>query len=152
MTTIPNSRDFLFHGGSGFGALALSDLLTAESRAAEQQNRNPLAPRPPHVPGTAKSVIFLFMQGGPSHLETFDHKPTLTKRHGEQVHLRRPTLHEQADHPLRSRREVRLRQHAGSCNGLCADRLTLGQQRRERQRADAGRRTAEELPASQRPK
>ncbi len=83
MTTIPNRRDFLFHGGSGFGALALSDLLTAESRAVEQQFGDPLAPRPPHVPGTAKSVIFLFMQGGPSHLETFDHKPALRKYDGQ---------------------------------------------------------------------
>lgn len=83
MTTFPNRRDFVLHGGSGFGALALGDLLTAESRGAEKRSRNPLAPRPPHFPGTAKNVIFLFMQGGPSHLETFDHKPALRKYDGQ---------------------------------------------------------------------
>jgi hypothetical protein len=76
-------RDFLFNGGLGFGALALRDMLTGESRAADQRSRNPLAPRPPHLPGTAKNVIFLFMQGGPSHLETFDDKPILRKYDGK---------------------------------------------------------------------
>ncbi|MCA9008440.1 MAG: DUF1501 domain-containing protein [Planctomycetaceae bacterium] len=83
MTGFTNRRDFMCHGSSGFSALVLGNLLAAESRAAEQNALNPLAPRPPHVPGTAKSVIFLFMQGGPSHLETFDYKPALQKYDGQ---------------------------------------------------------------------
>src|SRR5688572_25071308 len=77
-----NRRELLRSSGLGFGALALGDLLSAESRAAESA-ANPLAAQPPHLPGTAKSVIFLFMQGGPSQLETFDPKPVLTKFDGQ---------------------------------------------------------------------
>jgi hypothetical protein len=77
-----NSREFLRNHGLGFGAIALGDLLSAESRAADAVT-NPLAVRPPHLPGTARSVIFLFMQGGPSQLETFDPKPVLTRFDGQ---------------------------------------------------------------------
>ena len=55
-------RDFLCDSGLGFGALPLGDLLSAKSRAADSA-ANPLASRPPHVSGVAKSIIFLFMQG-----------------------------------------------------------------------------------------
>jgi hypothetical protein len=58
-------------------------MLNAESRAGHERARDPLAPLPPHFPGTAKSVIFLFMQGGASHLETFDYKPALEKYDGQ---------------------------------------------------------------------
>ncbi|MFO1094909.1 MAG: DUF1501 domain-containing protein [Planctomycetaceae bacterium] len=75
-------RDFLRDSGLGFGALALGSLLSAEARAASAA-ANPLAARPAHLPGTAKSVIFLFMQGGPSQLETFDPKPVLTRFDGQ---------------------------------------------------------------------
>lgn len=74
-------RDFLRQGGLGFGALALGDLLSAETRTAAPGNS--LAPRPPHQPGTAKNIIFLFMQGGPSQLETFDPKPVMTRYDGQ---------------------------------------------------------------------
>ncbi|MCI0457155.1 MAG: DUF1501 domain-containing protein [Gemmataceae bacterium] len=62
----------------GFGYLALADL--AATRAA-----NPLAPRPPHHPPRAKRVIFLFMQGGPSQVDTFDYKPRLERDDGRQM-------------------------------------------------------------------
>ena len=81
MNPSPTRRDFLFRGGLGFGALALGDMLDAE--ATDSHPRHPLAARPPHFPGTAKSVIFLFMQGGASHLETFDNKPLLQKYDGQ---------------------------------------------------------------------
>jgi hypothetical protein len=58
--------------------MALAGLLAHESRAAD-----PLAPKPPHFPGKAKHVIFLFMHGGVSHVDTFDPKPELDKRHGQ---------------------------------------------------------------------
>lgn len=83
MTPLQNRRDLLVNAGNGFGALALSGMLCAEANAVQQGMRNPLSPLPPHLPGTAKNVIFLFMQGGPSHLETFDDKPMLRKYDGQ---------------------------------------------------------------------
>jgi len=77
-------RDFLMKSAFGFGTLGLSHLLLDEALAAEAgETSNPLAPRPPHLPSKAKSVIFLFMTGGPSHLETFDPKPLLNKLDGQ---------------------------------------------------------------------
>jgi hypothetical protein len=82
-------RDFLFRAGNGFGALALSSLLagnaTAKSDKESKKIINPLAPKPPHFAPKAKAVIFLFMVGGPSQMETFDPKPVLDKLHGQQM-------------------------------------------------------------------
>ena len=84
-------RDFLFRFGSGVGSLALSSLLQQDGslRAANgttQLTDNPLAPKPPHRSGPrAKSCIFLFMAGAPSHMDTFDPKPALDKYHGKPV-------------------------------------------------------------------
>jgi hypothetical protein len=77
-------RDFLFQGGGGFGALALSCLL-AEDGYATQANAsaNPLAAKEPHVKARARSVIFMFMVGGPSAIDLFDPKPELRKRQGQ---------------------------------------------------------------------
>ena len=75
-------REFLARTGSGFGLLALAGLLGQdESRACSPPN--PLATRPSHFPARARSVIWLFMNGGPSHVDTWDHKPELTKRSGQ---------------------------------------------------------------------
>src|SRR5918911_3566938 len=74
-------RDFLFRAGGGFGALALSWLLARDGYAAPAAN--PLAARPPHFPARAKSVIFLFMVGGPSAIDLFDPKPALRRYHGQ---------------------------------------------------------------------
>jgi hypothetical protein len=72
-------RDFLRDTFSGFGTLALAALMKQDAARA-----NPLAPRPPHRGNPrAKAVIFLFMAGGPSHLETFDPKPLLNRLHGQ---------------------------------------------------------------------
>jgi hypothetical protein len=74
-------REFVRDAFCGFGGLALASLLNQEqSRAAVG---NPLAPKPPQLAAKAKSVIFLFMAGGPSHLETFDPKPLLNELHGQ---------------------------------------------------------------------
>jgi hypothetical protein len=72
-------RDFLRLAGGGFGALALSTLLAEEAAAS------PLEPQKPHFPAKAKAVIFLFMEGGPSHLDTFDPKPELNRRAGQKL-------------------------------------------------------------------
>src|ERR1019366_10302285 len=68
-------RNWLRTAGGGFGALALCDLLARDTRANE--TRNPLAPRLPHFAAKARSGIFLFMYGGPSHVDLFDPKPEL---------------------------------------------------------------------------
>jgi Protein of unknown function (DUF1501) len=69
-------REMLCKAGCGFGAVALSGLLEAATT-------NPLAPKAPPAPAKAKSVIYLFMHGGASHVDTFDPKPELTRRSGQ---------------------------------------------------------------------
>ena len=68
---------------AGFGYLAFADLLH-KSMAAELPKTSPLAPKPPHFPAKAKRIIFLCMQGGPSHVDSFDFKPQLQADHGKQ--------------------------------------------------------------------
>jgi hypothetical protein len=81
---LPNRREALLRGGAGFGALALSYLLQRDKLfAGEPIANNPLRARPPHFAPKAKSVIFLFMEGGPSHIDTFDPKPKLTELAGK---------------------------------------------------------------------
>jgi hypothetical protein len=79
---LPSRRDVLRRAGAGFGSLALAALLADESSAGGT-SANPLAPRAGHFPGRAKRVIFLFMPGGPSQVDTFDPKPRLTADHGK---------------------------------------------------------------------
>src|SRR5438105_13258153 len=75
-------RDFLRDAFGGFGALALRSLLHGEQLRASGQN--PPAAKSSRLPGAkARAVIFLFMAGGPSHLETFDPKPLLNKLNGQ---------------------------------------------------------------------
>ncbi|MCX6587694.1 MAG: DUF1501 domain-containing protein [Acidobacteria bacterium] len=71
-----NRREFLTDAFCGFGSLAFGALLRAEAK-------NPLAAKKPPLPAKAKSVIFLFMAGGPSQMETFDPKPLLNKLEGQ---------------------------------------------------------------------
>src|SRR6185295_8508701 len=82
---IINRREVLTSLGAGFGTLALRGMMGLEASAAESRRNNPLAVRPPHFAAKAKSVIFLFMYGGPSHIDLFDPKPELTKWHGEPI-------------------------------------------------------------------
>jgi hypothetical protein len=78
-------RDFLFRSGGGFGALALAYLLGQDHASAAPTTDNPLAPKLPQFPARAKRVIFLFMEGGPSHLDTFDYKPKLNELAGRSL-------------------------------------------------------------------
>jgi hypothetical protein len=75
-------RDFLRRSGSGFGAMALSAILSQETNAARSQ---PLQTRPSHFGGQAKSVIWLFMHGAPSQVDTWDYKPDLWRRDGQEL-------------------------------------------------------------------
>jgi hypothetical protein len=78
-------RHFFHQCGIGLGALGLASLLSPETVAATVPESNPLAPRRPHFQPRAKSVIFLFMAGGPSQLELFDYKPQLQKLSGQPI-------------------------------------------------------------------
>src|SRR5476649_2657548 len=75
-------RHILQQAGAGFGGMALQSLLGADGVL---KNTNPMAPRAPHFAPKAKSVIFLFMYGGPSHVDLFDPKPELAKWHGQAI-------------------------------------------------------------------
>ncbi|WP_404307303.1 DUF1501 domain-containing protein [Neorhodopirellula lusitana] len=104
--TIPRSRrEFLARSGAGFGAVALAGMsaqasaeMTSVSATlpnapassatdpnAPAQSTNPVAPKTPHFPATAKRVIFLFMEGGPSQMDLFDPKPMLNKLAGQPI-------------------------------------------------------------------
>jgi uncharacterized protein DUF1501 len=92
-------REFLRRTGSGFSLVALAGLLDQQGLLAETNEAvqaklgqrfasaalNPLAARPPHFPAKAKSVIWLFMNGGPSQVDTWDYKPTLEKFDGKEL-------------------------------------------------------------------
>ena len=84
-------RDMLFRTGAGFGTVALAALLAEESAAAARPN-GPLESRPPRFAPKAKRVIFLFMHGGPSQVDTFDYKPLLERDHGKPLPFAKPRV------------------------------------------------------------
>ncbi len=83
--SVPASRRaFLKRAGNGFGMVALASLLAQDQARAERGTVvNPLAARPGHFPARAKRCIFLFMTGGPSHMDLYDPKPELNKLDGQ---------------------------------------------------------------------
>src|SRR5580658_6724550 len=84
-------RDLLCRTGMGFATLGLAQLLGSEGPLAASAPINPLRPRAPHFPAKAQRVIHLFMNGGPSHVDTFDPKPLLLRYAGRP--LPRPNPH-----------------------------------------------------------
>ena len=84
-----NRRAFLRRAGGGFGMLALASLLDRAGLLAGTAAAagNPLAPKPAHRPAKAQRVIFLFMSGGPSHVDLFDPKPELIRLAGPALSL-----------------------------------------------------------------
>jgi hypothetical protein len=84
-TPLPlDRRTFLRQAGCGFGAVALAALWSQDRLAAEEKPvSNPLAPRQPHFQPRAKNIIYLYMDGGPSQVDTFDPKPRLNREHGQ---------------------------------------------------------------------
>jgi hypothetical protein len=83
---LQSRRALLRQSSAGFGYLALRGLLGAETVS------NPLAAKKPHFPARAKRVIFLFMKGGPSHVDTFDPKPLLDRDHGKPLPFALPRV------------------------------------------------------------
>ena len=78
-------RDFLRRAGCGFGLLALNLLLNRDGLLAAERLVSPLAPKSPHFAPRARNVIFLFMSGGPSHVDLFDPKPELIRLAGQPI-------------------------------------------------------------------
>jgi Protein of unknown function (DUF1501) len=83
---VSSRRDFFTRAGSGLAGIALANLLTEDGVAATPRVEiDPLAPKKPHHEPRAKSVIWLFMEGGPSHVDLFDPKPALAKLDGKPI-------------------------------------------------------------------
>jgi hypothetical protein len=113
-------RDFLLQSAAGFGGLALAGLLGEPawggcSKVATSADRtDPLAPRKPHHAAKATSVIFLFMDGGPSQVDTFDPKPRLDREHGQPINAKvQPTQFNNVGKVLRSPWPFRPRGESG---------------------------------------
>jgi hypothetical protein len=84
-------REFLWQAGAGFTGVALAGLLDKAGFFAPRAaigSTNPIAPKPSHATPKAKSVIFLFMYGGPSHVDTFDYKPRLYELDGKSIQVK----------------------------------------------------------------
>jgi hypothetical protein len=89
-------RDMLLRCGNGFGALAaaamlgqtVADAADQTGTLAEPSGSNPVAPKLSHFAAKARSVIFLFMDGGPSQVDTFDPKPRLDREHGQPIKVK----------------------------------------------------------------
>jgi hypothetical protein len=91
----PTRRELLRTSALGFGWLALADLLAAAESAPMPRPagpRDPLAPKPPHFAARAQRVIFLFMHGGPSQVDTFDYKPKLAADDGKPLPFPKPRV------------------------------------------------------------
>lgn len=114
-------RELLSRAAAGFGALAATALLADDAAAADARpyrdprNPNPLEPLPPQYPAKAKSVIFLFMDGGPSQVDTWDPKPLLERENGNPIKLKVPaTQFDNVGAVLKSPWEFRARGKSGT--------------------------------------
>jgi hypothetical protein len=88
MSNNQTRREMLCRCAHGFGGLALAYLLAEKQASAAV---NPLEPKQPHYPAKAKSIIFLFMDGGVSQMDSFDPKPRLRQDHGKSIPMKTPT-------------------------------------------------------------
>ena len=122
-------RELLRVSSAGFGICALAGLLGEQQlRAAAAAGANPLAVKAPHFPARAKRVIFLFMHGGPSQVDTFDYKPLLKRDHGKPLPFARPKVVSERDlQPAEVAlgvQAVRAERHVGK--RVCSRRLRSG--------------------------
>ncbi|MCX6381275.1 MAG: DUF1501 domain-containing protein [Armatimonadetes bacterium] len=78
-------RAFLTQAGTGMGCIALACLLAEEAEAQQRASASPVAPKPPMFRAKAKRVVQIFCPGAVSHIDTFEYKPELIKRHGQQL-------------------------------------------------------------------
>ena len=84
--SLQSRRALLKRAACGFGSLALAGI-NNRSTAGNSSPQNPLAALPSYIPARAKRIIFLFMQGGPSHVDSFDFKPHLEASHMKEVDI-----------------------------------------------------------------
>ena len=80
-------RDLLAYTANGFGAVALATLVGQRGDSQTTSANSPFTPRPTHFPAKATNVIFLYMDGGPSQMDTFDPKPLLDREHGRPMRV-----------------------------------------------------------------
>jgi Protein of unknown function (DUF1501) len=107
-------RGLLQRAASGFGAVALSALLCDDAFASSASPADPLAARTPHFRARAKRVIFLYMDGGPSQVDTFDPKPRLDREHGQPFKMKvQPTQFDNVGTTLKSPWQFRKRGQSG---------------------------------------
>ena len=110
-------RDMLARCANGFGAVALAALMGEQGYGADSasgRDVDPMAPKPPHFPARAKNVIFLFMDGGPSQVDTFDPKPRLDREHGQAIQAKvQPTQFNNVGKVLKSPWAFRNRGESG---------------------------------------
>ena len=90
-SVVTSRRKMLHRSGMGLASLGFASLLNQEADATELSSQDAMSVRSPHFPGTAKRVIHFFLNGGPSHVDTFDPKPTLEKYVGKTVPNLLPT-------------------------------------------------------------
>ena len=76
-------REYLHRVGTGLGLIGLANVLSDNKLLADAPTPSPLAPKPPHFAPKAKRIIHLFMNGGPSQVDTFDPKPALDRYNGQ---------------------------------------------------------------------
>lgn len=91
MNARQSRRTVLRQSACGFGSVALAGLLSEGLQAADV-GKGPLAPKQPHFPATAKRVVFLFMHGGVSHVDSFDPKPKLAEMNGQPLPFPKPAF------------------------------------------------------------
>lgn len=91
-TAVHSRREWLRFSSTGFGYLALASLLGDRARGSNPPTSSPLVPKFPMFPARAKRVIFLFMHGGPSQVDTFDYKPLLERDHGKPLPFPKPRV------------------------------------------------------------
>jgi hypothetical protein len=128
----PTRRELLARCANGFGALALAGLLGEKAYGAERFD-DPLRARPSQFPPRARNVIFLYMDGGPSSVDTFDPKPRLDREHGQPIGMKVPkTQFDDVGAVLRSPWKFRRYGESGievsdlfPHVGRCADHLTV---------------------------
>jgi hypothetical protein len=124
MHTNLSRREMLLNGGAGFGALALAHLLEQSpvlgASATPAEEVSPSTPKRPHHPAKAKSIIFLYMEGAPSHLDLFDPKPLINKLAGQPIpsgfkgHLQAMTASEAGSRIMESPRTWKQHGQAGT--------------------------------------
>ena len=120
-----NRRDFLRHSGSAFGGMALAGLLANEGLLAspirpEIETAHPYAPRKTHFPARAKQVLVIYCTGAVSHVDTFDYKPELIKRHDTPLPGVGKTFQGENGNLIRPIREFKPR---GQCGKMTSDLL-----------------------------